>query len=133
MYINATNIDEYIEQSYNSPLLVEIIKLVSQYFPEESPRFFDNGKSFSAIVFGRHPISTQGYEETGLINISIQKYSISIYFYNFTEDGNVFDKYTPLFPKRAAGRGCLRVTSENFIERYKDLVSQIMEEVVRIH
>lgn len=129
MYNNVNNIDEYIEQAYDPLLLVEIVKLVSRYFPDETPRYFDNGKTFSAIVFGKNPISTQGYEEAGLINIAAQKNNISIYFHYFTEGENVFDKYISLFPKRVAGKGCLRVTSKNFFVRYKDLIAQIMEEV----
>lgn len=60
MYINVNNIDEYIEQSYDPKLLVEIVKLVSDNFPNDTPHYFDNGKTFSGIALGKNPVPTEG-------------------------------------------------------------------------
>ncbi|WP_213497269.1 hypothetical protein [Lactococcus formosensis] len=129
MYINVNNIDEYIEQSYDPNLLVEIVKLISERFPNEKPRYFDNGKTFSAIVFGKNPVPTQGYEEAGIINIASQKNNISIYFYSFFDGKNLFDKYAALFPKSAVGKGCLRIKNKKFLEKYEEAITQFVEEI----
>lgn len=129
MYINVNNIDEYIEQSYNPNLLVEIVKLISERFPDEKPRYFDNGKSFSAIVFGKNPVPTEGYKEAGTINIASQKNNISIYFYNFFDGENLFDKYATLFPKSAVDKGCLRIKNKKFLEKYEEAITQFVEEI----
>lgn len=130
MYVNVNNMEEYIEQAYDPKLLVEVVKLISRCFPNEAPRYFDNGKTFSAIVFGKNPVPTEGYEEAGVINIAAQKNNISLYFYKFIGDENVFDKCALLFPKSTAGKGCLRIKSKNFFERYEDLIIQILEEII---
>lgn len=129
MYINVNNIDEYIEQSYDPELLVEIVQLVSSLFPSETPRYFDNGKTFSAIVFGQNPVPTEGYEDAGIINIASQKNNISIYFYSFLNGQNAFDKYIALFPKSSVGKGCLRIKNKNFLEKYKDVITQFINEL----
>lgn len=128
MYINVRHMDEYIEQSYDPELLVAIVHLVAQYYPGEKPRYFDNGKTFSAIAFGENPVPTPGYEDAGEINIASQKHTISIYFYGFSETKNTFEASMSRFPKSAVGKGCLRIKNKTFLEKYKTALLQFLEE-----
>ncbi|MFW8577089.1 DUF1801 domain-containing protein [Enterococcus entomosocium] len=127
MYLHADNIDEYIELSYDSELLRKVIQIISSCFPKESPRYFDNGRTFSGIAFGKNPIPTADYEEAGLINIASQKSNISIYFYQFVNGENVFDDYVSRFPKSSVGKGCLRIKNVDFLEKHNEALASAIQ------
>ena len=73
MYISAEEIEDYIAQSPNPQLLRQVTQLVKTVFPDENLRYFDNGRTFSALALGANPHPSQGYEEAGILNISAQK------------------------------------------------------------
>ena len=73
MYISAEEIEDYIAQSPDPQLLRQVTQLVGTVFPEEDLRYFDNGRTFSALAVGSNPHPSPGYEEAGMLNISAQK------------------------------------------------------------
>lgn len=73
MYISAEEIEDYVSQSPNPQLLRQVTQLVKTVFPDENLRYFDNGRTFSALALGANPHPSPGYEEAGILNISAQK------------------------------------------------------------
>ncbi|MEY8537964.1 DUF1801 domain-containing protein [Lactococcus muris] len=123
MYNAAGNIEEYIAQAQDSQLLRQVLHMVHSTFPEEELRYFDNGKTFSAIALGQNPYPSPGYEEAGTVNISSQKNYVAIYFYgeNISWQNN--------FPKSAMGKGCLRIKSSKFMEKYDVEIREFFQNV----
>ena len=114
MYISAKEIEDYISQSPNPQLLRQVTQLVKTVFPDENLRYFDNGRTFSALALGANPHPSPGYEEAGMLNISAQKNYVALYFYG----SNV--TLQERFPKSVIGRGCLRIKNQKFFAKYEE-------------
>ena len=123
MYNAAENMDDYIIQSRDPQLLRRILFMVQNVFPEEKLRYFDNGKTFASISLGKNPSPSPGYEEAGAINIASQKNYVAIYFY--------FDDFSwqKGLPKAAVGKGCLRIKSQIFLDKYEKEVLEILKNI----
>lgn len=129
MYINADNIEEYIEQAHDPKLLVTIVQAISARFPNEKPRYFDNGKTFSGVAFGKNPQPTNGYEEAGSVNISVQKNYIALYFYSFFNETRTLSSYTKSLPQSSVGKGCLKIKNIAFLEKHEQTWNQIIQDL----
>lgn len=121
MYISADEIENYITQSPDPRLLREVIQLVRTMFPEEDLRYFDNGRTFSAIALGMNPHPSPGYEEAGMLNVSAQKNYVALYFYGINSN------WQGPFPKSAVGRGCLRIKNQKFFVKYEEDIREILK------
>ncbi|PCS01640.1 hypothetical protein RU85_GL000480 [Lactococcus garvieae] len=121
MYISAEEIEDYIAQSPDPQLLRQVTQLVGTVFPEEDLRYFDNGRTFSALAVGSNPHPSPGYEEAGMLNISAQKNYVALYFYG----SNV--ALQERFPKSAIGRGCLRIKNQKFFAKYAEDIRESLK------
>ncbi|WP_341783984.1 hypothetical protein V4331_06980 [Lactococcus formosensis subsp. formosensis] len=95
--------------------------MVRTEFPGEDLRYFDNGRTFSALALGANPHPSPGYEEAGMLNISAQKNYVALYFYG----SNV--AMQERFPKSAIGRGCLRIKNQKFFAKYEEDIRESLK------
>lgn len=133
MYTPAKTINDLIKNSPHSELLKEVDELVSSKVDLER-HLFDNGRTFSSIAFGRLGDTYQqnlDYADAGVINIASQKNYVALYIWSGGGGNGILDSHDDKLPKSSHNKGCLYIKSSEFLEEYRDVIVDILDEAVK--
>ncbi|GKQ42211.1 hypothetical protein RD055328_01340 [Companilactobacillus sp. RD055328] len=134
MYTKAKSIEDLISKSPYQEVMEKVDEMVSSNTNLER-HYFDNGKTFSAISYGR--IGDLGrknyaYADAGVININTQKNFVGLYIWVNGGDGKIIEKYADQLPKSAMGKGCINIKNIEFLNKYEDIIKQVILDVDKI-
>lgn len=131
MYTKASSIYDLIAKS-NFPDVFEKTRELVQKHTDLPEHYFDNGRTFSSIAYGKLgnlDRDNYDYADAGIINISPQKNYIGLYIWGGGGDGKLIEKYADQFPKSSYNKGCIYIKNLAFLEKYGEALGKLVSEV----
>jgi hypothetical protein len=131
MYIPAKNEEDLIKKAPHGELLQKVDSLVNKTIKEKR-HFFDNGRTFSAIAYGRiGELTSPDYQDAGVINVTDQKNYVALYVWTGGDGAGIIEKYADVLPKSARAKGCLYIKNDAFLEKHQETIEKILIDAVK--